>query len=186
MGCHPLHQFLSSLRPGRIVMSSNESGEPVNADKPVDIDPRWCVPRKPGSIVIIKLTSNSIKRPCGCTFSQSRTKTLTRLLHHAQLRGNGVRYGTHEEAQRGPQYFPHFCRSRRPLGRPRCSPHPQAGLFSAVSSPFVIDVQSKLDQIPATGRKDISMPSFSASTGLLHPPNNLQPLLHGTVPSRRQ
>jgi len=32
-----------------------------------------------------------------------------------------------------------------PLGRVKCLPYPQAGLFSAVSSVFVLDVQSKLE-----------------------------------------
>ena len=80
-------------------------------------------------------------------------------------------------AQRGPQYYSRFCRSRRPLGRQKCSPHPQAGLFSAVSSAFTIDVQSKLE--PDSGDRSETylraiLLSLNRSIAPAEQPNNLK------------
>jgi hypothetical protein len=143
----------------------------MRARKPANIDPSMVRLGHASSIVISKLTPAASKRPCACTSNRSRNDP--KLDFYTMYKQETTEYDTehmrkHNEDLNTTLIFVSFCVPVIATVRS------QAGLFSAVSSAFVIDVQSNLQ--PDSGQR-----SEAYLRALLLSPN--QPTAPGEVPA---
>jgi len=118
------------------------------ASLPLQIDPKWYVRR---ATSLESLTADRVQPPRRSQIflpaHQDRGSS-PRLLHNVQEGGNRVRHRLRQEVRRGPQ---HHLDIRPSLIISSCQVShlfSQAGLFSAISSAFVIDVHSNLRPDP--------------------------------------
>ena len=117
---------------------------------PLKIDPQWYVGRVASHGLVAEWEIQFARRSQSVSDAYKEQRRSPRFLRGLQEGGDGIRCGLRQEVRRGPQHHPHFCASPNASACSRYLPHmcSQAGLFSAVSSAFVLDVQSKLEPDP--------------------------------------